>query len=381
MKQKAFTLMELLVVVIVVGVLAAVAVPKFSRVLETSRASEAESILNAVRTEQEARCVMGKKYLGENRRNDVVALSNTQADPNYEYELLAGSVAAKRGADYTLKMYYKTGELCCEGSGCNKLNKDYPNCNNSAVASDECGTEEIAPQDPYVDPCKENPNQPACCVAPQVWNGEACVDIPPCEDCSCEEYAEKHPDECKPCNDCSCPDYAAQHPDECVEKGCEDEDYFNEHLSECCPVGDGVVVKDGQCVRECSKHKAQYITHVWGDKYTNNDIYFMGGTCSGMQRMSKDLASWVPKNTPSFMCEGDFEWNDSNRSNLMERLNLTCDYQGDGHYDGTPFACFFSAQCTTDNGWDCVEGMLLCTLAEWTCDYKKSCGDTINSCK
>ena len=52
MRKKAFTLTELLVVVIVLGVLAAVAVPKFSRVLETRKTSEAEEIFSAVRTEQ-----------------------------------------------------------------------------------------------------------------------------------------------------------------------------------------------------------------------------------------------------------------------------------------------------------------------------------------
>ena len=52
-KKRAFTLPELLVVVIVLGTLATVAVPKFTRVLETRKTAEAENMLSAVRTDQE----------------------------------------------------------------------------------------------------------------------------------------------------------------------------------------------------------------------------------------------------------------------------------------------------------------------------------------
>ena len=46
-KLGGFTLTELLIVVIVLGTLAAVAVSKLSNVLETRRTSEAEEILSA----------------------------------------------------------------------------------------------------------------------------------------------------------------------------------------------------------------------------------------------------------------------------------------------------------------------------------------------
>ena len=50
-KKKAFTLTELLVVVIVIGVLSAVVLPKFSKVIETRKTTEAEEMMAAVRTE------------------------------------------------------------------------------------------------------------------------------------------------------------------------------------------------------------------------------------------------------------------------------------------------------------------------------------------
>ena len=61
-KKKAFTLTELLVVVIVIGVLSAVVLPKFSKVIETRKTTEAEEMMAAVRTEQERRCSLDKNY-------------------------------------------------------------------------------------------------------------------------------------------------------------------------------------------------------------------------------------------------------------------------------------------------------------------------------
>ncbi len=63
MKKRAFTLTELLVVVVVIiATLSAVVLPKFTKVLETRKATKAESILQAVRAEQEARCTLDKNY-------------------------------------------------------------------------------------------------------------------------------------------------------------------------------------------------------------------------------------------------------------------------------------------------------------------------------
>ncbi len=57
-KKKAFTLTELLVVVVVIGVLAAVVLPKFNKVVETRKTTEAEELMAAVRTEQERHCAL-----------------------------------------------------------------------------------------------------------------------------------------------------------------------------------------------------------------------------------------------------------------------------------------------------------------------------------
>lgn len=47
--RKGFTLLELLIVVVVIGILASIAIPQFFRVAERARAAEAINILGAVR--------------------------------------------------------------------------------------------------------------------------------------------------------------------------------------------------------------------------------------------------------------------------------------------------------------------------------------------
>ena len=136
-KKKAFTLTELLVVVIVIGVLAAVTLPSFNKVLETRKTTEAEDVLSALRTEQEYRCAMEKPYAADLNQLDTLA-SNTKK--NFDYKIstegsgssakVTGSEAVSKGKyNYTLRMpSYADGRMCCEGTDCGKLNKDYPLC-------------------------------------------------------------------------------------------------------------------------------------------------------------------------------------------------------------------------------------------------------------
>ena len=147
-KKKAFTLTELLVVVIVLGVLAAVSVPRFSRVLETRKTTEAENILTAVRTEQENRCVFGKDYLSDSSQLSMLSGVN---DPNYTYSLgTQGITATSKNKGYQLKMLsYKDGQICCEGAYCDSLNKDYVRCSSLTVGVDECAADS-AEEEPEV---------------------------------------------------------------------------------------------------------------------------------------------------------------------------------------------------------------------------------------
>ena len=120
--------------VIVIGVLSAVVLPKFSKVIETRKTTEAEEMLAAIRTEQEKRCTLDKPYAGYfTSLGDIIASNSDSSKTetkNYSYQLEEqGASATRLEKDYTLKMpSYTDGRLCCEGSYCLSLNKDYPLC-------------------------------------------------------------------------------------------------------------------------------------------------------------------------------------------------------------------------------------------------------------
>ena len=152
MKKKAFTLTELLVVVVIIGVLAAVVLPKFTQVLETRRTTEAEEIMRAVRSEQEARCTLDKNYT--DNRAELSSFPANEGN-NYYYSFTATGIAAvSRNKDYTLRIQsYRDGEICCDGDDCAHLGKTYPVCPARVVAVDECAAETACNLRSYSEAC------------------------------------------------------------------------------------------------------------------------------------------------------------------------------------------------------------------------------------
>ena len=149
MKRQGFTLTELLVVVVIVGLVAAVVQPRFHKVVDTYRALEAEHVMTAVRNEQTVRCTLDKDYTKQ--AGKLVSMPAHDSS-NFAYRLTTtGVVAASLTQDYTLVMKsYQHGGICCQaqdgaGTGyCGELIRNYPLCSAYSV-TDETGCD--APAD------------------------------------------------------------------------------------------------------------------------------------------------------------------------------------------------------------------------------------------
>ena len=175
-RKRAFTLTELLIVVIVIGVLSAVTLPKFNRVIENRKVTEAEEMMSAVRTEQERRCTLDQNYTTNfSALSDVIASANTK---NYTYSLQSQGISAtSTGGDYTLKILsYEDGSYCCSGDGCKKLNKNYPDCATLSFPTSNCAGTEGGITPPGGEPTPVEPVEPEEpeCVNGQVTGSQVC---------------------------------------------------------------------------------------------------------------------------------------------------------------------------------------------------------------
>ncbi len=148
-KKKAFTLTELLIVVIVIGILSAVVLPKFNKVVETRKTTEAEEVMAAIRTEQEYRCSLNKPYTtdftsfiesGDVKLARMPETASKAQSKNFTYQLTNAGVTAKStdpNKDYTLEMpSFADGRISCTGDYCHQLNKDYPTSDALRARSD-----------------------------------------------------------------------------------------------------------------------------------------------------------------------------------------------------------------------------------------------------
>ena len=198
--KKAFTLAELLIVVLVLGVLATVSVPKMKKVLETRKTTEAENMLTALRTEQEKRCALGKTYIvstdGTLPVNQLPVLAQATQSKNYTYQLTAAGAEAVSNSDktYTIKMRsYKDGDLCCDGADCSSLNKDYPSCPSTAI-NDECAAEFTCSGTPQTRSCgclDAGRQEQTCNTATGEYEWGSCTGAP--EICPCVDNPSSMP--------------------------------------------------------------------------------------------------------------------------------------------------------------------------------------------
>ena len=83
--SKGFTLIELMIVVVIIGILAAIAIPKFSNVSKSAKESEADGILKQAYTLQEQYRQKNDKYAATDAELQTVGWDTNQNAKYYTF--------------------------------------------------------------------------------------------------------------------------------------------------------------------------------------------------------------------------------------------------------------------------------------------------------
>ena len=145
MKNKAFTLIEVLIVVLIIGILAAIAVPQYKKAVELAKTKNAWALLNSVYEAQQRYYLANGKYAAQFDMLDIAVPDwpgRTKFMPNYstdvrsndewslqlytsEYvkynHILIGRLnGAYRGTMFMINLFGPLGEnkkMCIHGNG------------------------------------------------------------------------------------------------------------------------------------------------------------------------------------------------------------------------------------------------------------------------
>ncbi len=135
MNKKGFTLMELLIVVLIIGVLTSIAVPMYKKSVEKSKAAEALSVMQSVAKSEHDFYLTKSRYTKDFEDLDITltdkdgnnADNETLESPYYTYELLdKGIIANRNNGEYFLYKDYEMDQIMCTPSEhyiCDNLGK------------------------------------------------------------------------------------------------------------------------------------------------------------------------------------------------------------------------------------------------------------------
>lgn len=87
--KKGFTLIEVLIVVIILGILATISVPQFTKMVARSRTAEAYSTLGAIKTAQEIYRLENATYTATLTDLDVTFPDGATGSTNFDYTAVA----------------------------------------------------------------------------------------------------------------------------------------------------------------------------------------------------------------------------------------------------------------------------------------------------
>ena len=123
--KSGFTLLELLIVVLIIGILSSVALPMYKKAAERSKATEALSTLTAVAKSEHDFFLTKNKYTQDFADLDITLTdkNGNKADDEsfqttfYDYELLdSGILATRTNKEYSLYKDYELQQIMCAPS-------------------------------------------------------------------------------------------------------------------------------------------------------------------------------------------------------------------------------------------------------------------------
>lgn len=117
--NQGFTLIELMMVIAIIGLLAAIAIPNYSEYLLRSKRSEGQALLADAAARQERFYAQNNSYVTNNADIGKLALQKVNQSENFYYELVVSKVADDGG--YTLTAQQKIGDTDCGNLTLNAL--------------------------------------------------------------------------------------------------------------------------------------------------------------------------------------------------------------------------------------------------------------------
>lgn len=119
-RQQGFTLIEVMIVVLIIGVLAAIAYPNYSEYVKRGNRSEGQAFLNDVSARQERYFSQNNAYVTSDADVGKLALKNGNTSETGKYELALSKVDDDGGYTLTANQQFddtKCGNLTLNARG------------------------------------------------------------------------------------------------------------------------------------------------------------------------------------------------------------------------------------------------------------------------